>query len=77
MEIFNYITALPSIIIRYGILFPLRFVSLGASTLAFFVTLPIGLTLKSSSLVVNINIARSVKLKFDRPFLSFSNSRLQ
>lgn len=54
MEIINYVAAVPSVIIRYGILFPLRFVSLGASTLAFFATLPIGLTLKSSSLVVTI-----------------------
>ncbi|KAI9469959.1 MAG: hypothetical protein EXX96DRAFT_491957 [Benjaminiella poitrasii] len=43
-------TAIPSILIRYGILFPLRFVSLGASTLAFFLTLPIGVALKNSEL---------------------------
>lgn len=48
----NYITAAPSLLIRYGILFPLRCVTLGASTVAFFVTLPVAVSLKSSDLVV-------------------------
>ncbi|CAO3632007.1 unnamed protein product [Mucor hiemalis] len=47
----NYITAAPSLLIRYGILFPLRCVTLGASTVAFFVTLPVAVSLKSSDLV--------------------------
>ncbi|KAL9539589.1 hypothetical protein MBANPS3_010174 [Mucor bainieri] len=51
LEAINFITAVPSILIRYGILFPLRFFTLGASTLAFFMTLPIGVTLKSSDIV--------------------------
>ncbi|KAG1084783.1 hypothetical protein G6F42_021644 [Rhizopus arrhizus] len=50
-EVINFITAVPSAIIRYGILFPLRFFTLGASTIAFFMTLPIGVTLKSSNIV--------------------------
>ncbi|CEP11076.1 hypothetical protein [Parasitella parasitica] len=51
LEMIGFLTAVPSIIIRYGILFPLRFFTLGASTIAFFMTLPIGVTLKSSEIV--------------------------
>ncbi|GAA5806199.1 hypothetical protein HPULCUR_011730 [Helicostylum pulchrum] len=51
MEILDCITAVPSAIIRYAILFPLRCITLGASTLAFFATLPIAVTLKNSDLV--------------------------
>ncbi|KAI9358724.1 hypothetical protein BD770DRAFT_320698 [Pilaira anomala] len=51
MEIFDCIAAVPSTIIRYGILFPLRCIALGASTVAFFTTLPIAVTLKNSDLV--------------------------
>lgn len=55
MEIFDCIAAVPSTIIRYGILFPLRCITLGASTVAFFTTLPIAVTLKNSDLVVCTN----------------------
>lgn len=48
----KYVSAAPSLLIRYGILFPLRCVTLGASTVAFFVTLPVAVSLKSSDLVV-------------------------
>ncbi|KAI8061916.1 hypothetical protein BDF21DRAFT_132235 [Thamnidium elegans] len=51
MEILDWITAVPSAIIRYTILFPLRCITLGASTVAFFATLPIAVTLKNSDLV--------------------------
>lgn len=54
MEIVKYVAAVPSALIRYGVLFPLRFVALGASTAAFFITLPIAVTLKNSNLVVSI-----------------------
>ncbi|KAI8067703.1 uncharacterized protein B0P05DRAFT_475408 [Gilbertella persicaria] len=50
-KIYYAITSVPSAIIRYGILFPLRFVTLGASTIAFFVTLPIGVALQNSDIV--------------------------
>lgn len=54
MEIINCVAAIPSALIRYGVLFPLRFVALGTSTAAFFITLPIAVTLKNSNLVVSL-----------------------
>ncbi|KAG2204801.1 hypothetical protein INT47_004076 [Mucor saturninus] len=50
-EMIDSVVAIPSALIRYGILFPLRFVALGASTAAFFITLPIAVTLQNSNLV--------------------------
>jgi glycerol-3-phosphate O-acyltransferase 3/4 len=52
MNMFKYIMGIPSALIRYGVLLPLRVVSLTASTVAFFTALPIAVTLKNSSLVV-------------------------
>ncbi|KAI8977574.1 hypothetical protein BDF20DRAFT_913890 [Mycotypha africana] len=49
--LFYSLTKLPSALIRYGLLFPLRSLILSASTMAFFMTLPIGVTLKSKRIV--------------------------
>ncbi|KAI8369378.1 uncharacterized protein BYT42DRAFT_607804 [Radiomyces spectabilis] len=43
--------SLPSVLIRYGVLLPLRTVALGMVSTAFFTTLPIALLLKSKSMV--------------------------
>ena len=59
VQILNHIAAVPSALVRYGILFPLRFITLGASTCAFFVTLPVAVTLQSSDLVVRVSSCRS------------------
>ncbi|KAI7899350.1 uncharacterized protein BX663DRAFT_478561 [Cokeromyces recurvatus] len=45
------ITTLPSILIRYGVLFPFRLMTLTASTIAFFLSLPIGVVLKNNDFV--------------------------
>ncbi|CAO3685838.1 unnamed protein product [Rhizopus stolonifer] len=50
-KILDTITCIPSALIRYGILFPLRFISLGLSTTAFFTALPISVALNSDRLV--------------------------
>ncbi|CEI88149.1 hypothetical protein RMCBS344292_02549 [Rhizopus microsporus] len=51
LELLDIITSIPSVLVRYGIIFPLRFISLGVSTAAFFTALPIAVTLKSDRLV--------------------------
>ncbi|CAO3631017.1 unnamed protein product [Cunninghamella blakesleeana] len=50
-NILNTIRSIPSIIVRYGILFPIRLTTLTASTIAFFSSLPVALALDSKSMV--------------------------
>ncbi|KAG1579450.1 hypothetical protein G6F48_011150 [Rhizopus delemar] len=47
----DIISSIPSAFIRYGILFPLRCLSLSTSTVAFFTALPVAVTFKSDKLV--------------------------
>lgn len=46
------IRSVPSAIIRYGVLFPLRLASLSAATIAFFASLPVAVGLESNRMVV-------------------------
>ncbi|CDH49298.1 1-acyl-sn-glycerol-3-phosphate acyltransferase [Lichtheimia corymbifera JMRC:FSU:9682] len=48
------IRSVPSAIIRYGILFPIRLASLSAATIAFFVSLPVAVGLESNSMVATL-----------------------
>ncbi|KAI9305677.1 acyltransferase-domain-containing protein [Cunninghamella echinulata] len=50
-NILDTIYSIPSVVVRYGILFPLRLTTLTASTIAFFSSLPIALALDSKPMV--------------------------
>ncbi|KAI7854187.1 hypothetical protein BDC45DRAFT_535631 [Circinella umbellata] len=45
------IQSIPSALVRYGVLLPIRFASLSVCTIAFFISLPIAVTLESKSTV--------------------------
>ncbi|KAI9488819.1 hypothetical protein BDB00DRAFT_846286 [Zychaea mexicana] len=47
----QWIKSVPSALVRYGVLLPIRLASLSAATIAFFVSLPIAVTLESKSMV--------------------------
>ncbi|KAI8140493.1 hypothetical protein BJV82DRAFT_622812 [Fennellomyces sp. T-0311] len=47
----GWIQSVPSALVRYGVLLPIRLASLSAATLAFFVSLPIAVTIDSKSMV--------------------------
>ncbi|KAI9271329.1 hypothetical protein BY458DRAFT_509689 [Sporodiniella umbellata] len=50
-SVFDRFISIPSIIVRYGVLFPTRFITLSISTVAFFAALPIAVLLDSDRLV--------------------------
>ncbi|KAI8334757.1 hypothetical protein BC941DRAFT_515501 [Chlamydoabsidia padenii] len=47
----DILTRIPSILVRYGILLPIRITTLTASTVAFFTSLPVALVLESKTMV--------------------------
>ncbi|KAI9250478.1 hypothetical protein BDA99DRAFT_522590 [Phascolomyces articulosus] len=47
----QWVQSVPSALVRYGVLLPIRLASLSAATIAFFVSLPIAVTLESNKMV--------------------------